>query len=132
MNIDSVAAAITQCGETDEPFYLSTPYSNYPAGRDAACLHAQRIAGELMQRGVIVYSPIAHHHPIDTICRIGENHAFWMRQCKYILLRCRGMIVAKLPSWDTSQGVDMEISWAAEHALPTFMMDVGDIVRMAA
>ena len=44
--------------------YLATPYTNYFLGRKPAFHAACGLAAQLLKRGVNVYSPIVHSHPI--------------------------------------------------------------------
>ena len=44
--------------------YLATPYSKYHRGQDEAFIAAANIAGRLIARGLDVFSPIVHGHPL--------------------------------------------------------------------
>lgn len=128
MKLEQVVESIRRCGELDELWYLASPYTDYPGGIDKAAADVTKVAGALMSRGLIVFAPIVHGHAVDSTCKLGKGHSFWMRQCKQPFLRSHGLIVAQLPGWKESRGIDMEVGWAAEHDMPLFMLDCDDII----
>ena len=95
--------------------YLATPYTGTPEQQkerfDQACL----IAGEIIQQGHCVFSPIAHSHPIAEICGIDGTHDFWKDQNESWLSWCDEVWVAEIPGRQKSKGVQWEISWAHKH-----------------
>lgn len=100
-------------------YYLATPYSRYPAGQDAAFVEACEAVATLMRRGLHVFSPIAHSHPVaehgglDPLCA-----DIWLPLDLAVLEKCSGMIVLKMPGWDKSDGVRAEIAHAMNHGVP--------------
>lgn len=107
--------------------YLAAPYSTgLTPGMDsheAMRLRASEInkaAAQLMESGAIVYSPISHgvslepHVSPDNL----KDHHFWMNHCFGMLDRSSEMYVLKLPGWDKSKGVAMEISRARLRGIP--------------
>lgn len=61
----------------DEIIYLAIPYTwNAMESFDVV----NKVAGDLMKRGYIVFSPISHSHPISQ--HLGQNiqfdHDFWI------------------------------------------------------
>ena len=128
ITIDRLAEAIEKCGEANELFYLASPYSTYAEGMFQAAQHAAKIASLLLDRDLIVISPIVHGHHVDAWSLSGRPHYFWMRQCLALLPKCRGLIVAALPGWDTSSGVGMEVEWAVKNHMPTFYLDVDGLI----
>lgn len=129
MDIDRVVAAIRENGWIDRVHYLASPYTNYPHGLANAAIDVAAVAGELMRRGVIVFAPIVHGHAVTESVSLPLDHAFWMRECRAPFLGCASLIVAKLPGWDHSRGVAMEIEWAADLDMPTFHLDTTAIVE---
>lgn len=107
-------------------WYLATPYSRYPEGPEAAFRAACWQAGVLMQAGVPVFSPIAHSHPIAAECGIDPlDLDLWLRVDRPMMSRARGLIVVRLPTWETSKGVEHEIAFFRGEARPVFYMDPG-------
>lgn len=71
--------------------YLGIPYTFNPK---LSFKIANKVAGELMMKGYVVFSPISHSHPISKY--IGDyqlDHDFWMKQDLPFLADCDGMIV---------------------------------------
>src|SRR3990167_3152099 len=94
--------------------YLASPYSHPdPAVREFRYRAACRAAASLMRDGMVVFAPIAHSHPIDSEFANPESGEFWKRQDAPYLNLCTQMAVLMLPGWETSKGVDHEITVAA-------------------
>jgi Domain of unknown function (DUF1937) len=95
---------------TDPLSYLATPYSRYPGGIEAAFMDAACLAARLLRIGVKVYSPICHTHPIAMCGNIDPlDHAIWMPFDEAMMRVCDMLIVAHMPSWETSKGIAMEV-----------------------
>lgn len=107
-------------------FYLASPYSASPHGKDMAFQMACRAAACLLKAGVKVFSPIAHSHPLtEPACGdilADEPHEFWMDLDQEFVERSDGLIVAAQPGWRESKGVQMEIAWAEELELPIWTL----------
>jgi len=100
-------------------YYLATPYSLYPEGLERAFVEASRIAGILMKRGLVVFCPIAHTHPISIYGEIEKvDHDFWLNQDIALLDRTDALLVVKMPGWDKSHGVRVEIDHAEKTGKP--------------
>lgn len=104
----------------DETYiYLATPYSHpEKAVETLRFLKACEIAGSLMAAGVIVYSPIAHTHPIAEVCDLPRGWEFWERYDKAMLRGASKVVVAKMDGWQESKGVNAEISLASQMGIP--------------
>lgn len=103
--------------------YLASPYSHPDAAIrhqrfDAAC-HA---AGEIMKLGHVVFSPIAHSHPIAER-GVEGNWDFWQKQDLPILDRCDVLTVLELDGWKESVGVQAEMRHAEVKGIPEFAVD---------
>jgi Domain of unknown function (DUF1937) len=82
-------------------WYLSTPYSLFPSGQQAAWVKACRLCGALMMLGVNCYSSIAETHAVlmfSDICY--ATHEVWMDDDRPKMLRAAGLICARLVSWE--------------------------------
>lgn len=81
----------------------------------AAC----KKAADLMDRGYVVFSPIAHSHAVE---REGMHEVrdgnFWLAQDLEILKRCDRLFVYKLQGWDRSRGIAREVAFAQEEGIP--------------
>lgn len=99
--------------------YLASPYSNpSPEVRSmrfrAACL----ATGNLIKRGHLVFSPIAHTHPVREISGLGGSFADWERYDENIINRCDGIFVLCIEGWEESVGVQAEIVIASKLPSP--------------
>lgn len=105
--------------------YLATPYSNYAAGHEAAFKEAARIAAWLATKGVIVYCPIAHSHPMAESGLLPKtDHDLWMKLDAPFVAGATHCIVAKMDGWDKSRGVAFEIEAFQKAGKPILYMDV--------
>jgi len=106
--------------------YLSIPYTGqeYLSFRISCA-----IAAKLMQQGYIVFSPIAHSHPIAKYGGINHrDHAFWLRQDLAMLRRCDELWVVILDGWYKSEGVKMERLEAIRLGMPIRLCGTADYV----
>ena len=89
--------------------YLASPYSDSDHAVmeqrfDAVC----RYAGKLMNEGHVVYSPIAHCHPIAVRVGLPRDWVFWEKFDREMLRCATEFIVLKLDGWEQSKGVRAE------------------------
>lgn len=108
--------------------YLASPYSvTDPVSahraiviRDARYRKVCKLAAELMLNGELIYCPIAHSHPIETIGFQGEIKSgdFWLNQDFAVLQHAKELIVFKMDGWDRSSGVAKEIQFAKDLNIP--------------
>ena len=99
--------------------YLASPYtheSKSVMGRRfiAAC----RAAAMLMRAGNIVFSPIAHSHPISKHFLSLPPLDFWLEQDRAFVEWADEVYVLRLKGWGASLGVLSEIQWATEAGKP--------------
>lgn len=100
--------------------YLSSPYSSVlPNGEPDHDLMESRFraaciaAGHLMRQGHVVFSPIAHSHPIHKACDLPNTYEFWVEgQDLYLLELFDELAVLMLPGWEVSKGIRSEINQA--------------------
>lgn len=100
--------------------YLASPYSHPdPTVRldrfDTVCC----VAASLMRKGVHLYSPIAHTHPIALKGDLPLSWEFWEQYDRKILAACQELWVCTIDGWKESKGCKAEIAIAAELGLPT-------------
>lgn len=103
----------------DRLIYLASPYSNSDPAVRLARFHAVcREAARLMARGRLVFSPIAHTHPIAEAGQLPLGWPFWERYDRRMIGACDELHVLRLDGWRTSVGVQAEIAIAAELGKP--------------
>lgn len=106
--------------------YLASPYSHKSAFvRQDRFNKACRIAGNLMNAGNIVFSPIAHSHPIAMQCDLPLGWDFWSKFDHTFIGWCDVVMVAMIPGWEGSKGVAAEIAIAEEMGKEVAFLDVG-------
>ena len=89
--------------------YLASPYSDPdPAIQEQRFQYACAAAAELMRRGMLVFSPIAHTHPIAQY-GLPKDWEFWKKYDEAFLEVCTKIIVLTIPGWSKSVGVQAEI-----------------------
>ena len=105
--------------------YLATPYSDAsPNVMSARFVLACKVAGELLDRGEVVFSPIAHGHPISLYSGAARDWRFWANSCREMIGLASKVIVVRMPGWDKSKGVAAEIAIALELGKPVEYMDL--------
>lgn len=93
--------------------YVASPYSHPDEAVrqmrfEAVCLYC----GMLMQDGCHVYSPIAHSHPMASLCNLPTDWAYWQELDEKMIRMCDAVYVLHLPGWEESQGIAAEIAIA--------------------
>jgi nucleoside 2-deoxyribosyltransferase len=93
--------------------YLASPYSHPDESVRISRFHAAcDAAASLMRAGHVVFSPIAHTHPIAVRNALPLGWEFWKATDEAFLSRCDELYVLMLEGWDTSKGVTAEIEIA--------------------
>jgi Domain of unknown function (DUF1937) len=105
--------------------YLGTPYSKYPAGLEQAFVDACNLCGKLLQRGLIVYSPIAHTHPVAMHAGLDPlDHKIWLPFDEVRMNKADAMLVAMMKGWETSKGIQHEIDYFMQARKDVYFLDV--------
>lgn len=104
--------------------YLATPYSHPDEDvQEKRFLEVNRVASDLMRRGIYVYSPISHTYPIALAGDLPKSWEFWQTYCRIMLGVCSKLIVLMQDGWQQSIGVQREISIAREMDIPIEFME---------
>ena len=99
--------------------YLASPYSHPDfLVRNARFQAVCRASAKLLADGHLVYSPIAHTHPIALYGRIDGTWDTWSRLDRAMISRCQRMIVLLLDGWAESRGIREDVKIAKELGLP--------------
>lgn len=106
--------------------YLASPYSHADeAVREQRFRIVCKVAAALMQAGEVVFSPIAHSHPIAE-AKPGPwavDHDFWLRQDAPYLYACTKLYVLMLDGWERSRGVAHEVDVARSRGIDIVYLD---------
>lgn len=104
--------------------YIASPYRGFVGGLDAAHDAIAAIAGEMIERGVNVFSPIAHSHAIAKASGLDPvDHDVWMPLDAAMASACDALVVACLPGWLESRGVAEEIQIFEHRGKPVYYLD---------
>jgi hypothetical protein len=104
--------------------YLATPYSKYPQGVDASFIEACRLTARLIERGIKVYSPIAHCHPVALHGGLSlTDHGIWLPFDRAIMDVSPTILVAKMVAWQISYGIGEELKIFRSAGKPEFYID---------
>lgn len=108
--------------------YLASPYSHPEAYvMEQRFQEVCRIAGELMISGHIVFSPIAHSHPIAVQSMLPGDWKFWEKFDRAFIAVSQKLVVAMMDGWRESKGVTAEIAFAKEIGIPVEYMEVSKV-----
>lgn len=102
---------------------MASPYSHPDAGVrqqrfEAAVAHA----AYAWKQGLVVFSPIAHSHPI-ALHGLDGSWEQWAAFDRAVLSACDAIWVLRLHGWSDSKGVAAELEIARELGLPVTYVD---------
>lgn len=101
--------------------YLISPYSHEdPMVRHYRFEEAAKAAGELITIGHIVYSPIAHCHPIAIACNLPGGNLFWSEMNEEFMRWADIGVLLELDGWKGSIGVDEDIKFLQKTGKPFY------------
>ena len=108
--------------------YLASPYSVPNAAIQeqrfvAACIKA----GELMSLGYLVYSPIAHSHPIAKFCDLPKDFRHWQKMNHEYIRWGDEVWILTLPGWEFSDGIKDEIAFGNKIGKTVRFLEDGDL-----
>lgn len=99
--------------------YLASPYSSIDTHLvEERYEQAVATVAQLTAEGIVVYSPIAHYHPMSIKHKVRGDFAFWREINFHMLDLASEVYVLMLPGWAKSVGVMAEISRAEERGIP--------------
>ncbi len=102
--------------------YLASPYTH----KDEQVMifrykEALKATARLINIGYLVFSPIAHCHPIAVAHELERDYNFWQDYSNSFLSHwAEAVNVLCLPGWMESNGVKAEIIKAQETGLPVY------------
>lgn len=108
----------------DKAFYLATVYTKHPDGIYVAFLDACEITAKLLKRGLKVFSPIVHTHPVAIHGDIEPlDHEFWLNVDSMMMDKMDALMVAKMTNWQDSYGIGCEIKTFRQAGKPIYFLD---------
>lgn len=108
--------------------YVATPYTKYPDGITLAFIHACKLTARLLRRGLKVYSPIAHTHPIAIHGSIDPlDLSIWLPFDGAMMEKADCLLVAMMQGWESSAGIKHEIETFIERDKPVYFLGPDDL-----
>lgn len=100
-------------------WYLGQPYTAHSQSCEVAYRQGCEAAGWLIDRGVPIFSPIAHSHPIAMIGKVKHDcYDTWLSLDERLMEGAHGLLVLELPGYETSKGLNWERAWFKERHRP--------------
>ena len=100
-------------------YYLASPYSHPdPAVEDARFAEAGRFVAWAFRRGIHVFSPIVHCHPLARAHGLAGDAAAWAAFDRAMISSARGVLLLAIDGWRQSVGVSVEIFQARSTGKP--------------
>jgi hypothetical protein len=88
-----------------------SPYSNPDPAKQELNYEWAKLAVVLFtMRGVPVYSPIVHSHPVAVSYNLPGNSSYWFAQNQAFMERSGSATIFTVPGWENSQGIKEEVS----------------------
>lgn len=104
--------------------YLASPYSHPdPAVQEQRFNAVCWAAARLMRDGHLIFSPIAHTHPIAQAGGLPGDWEFWRKYDHAMLDVSAELWVLRLDGWEQSQGVKAEIEYMRGRGKPVRFID---------
>lgn len=100
--------------------YLASPYTSPDSGiRRLRYKFACTVAAEIMKKGDLVFSPIAHSHVLAENYQLPHDFNFWQSWCLSFLRHwATHFCILDIPGWQESKGIMAEKKLADELGLP--------------
>lgn len=99
-------------------YYLASPYSHESKDvREERFRDVCIVAADLFAKGMCVFSPIAHTHPLiehglDELNKLKHGWESYAEFDRLMISKCDGLIVLQLDGWEESEGIKEEIKIA--------------------
>ena len=92
--------------------YLATVYSKHVYGIEAAFIEACRFTAALLRKGVKVYSPIAHTHPVAKYGVLDPlDHNIWIPFDEAMMKAADAIAIMQMEGWMEGVGIAHELSF---------------------
>jgi hypothetical protein len=107
--------------------YLACPYTHPDKKvREERFQAATRAAAQLINMGLIVFSPITMTHPLDVVMGGGTEtlgSEYWVAFDEAFMDFCSEMLVLQIAGWDESEGIRREIEYFRARGKPVRFLD---------
>lgn len=104
--------------------YVASPYSHPdPFVVDKRFQAVEQFTARLIGAGMLAYSPIAAFHHMARRYSLPKDAIYWRAHNQHTMSHASELFVLRLPGWEESRGVQMEIDWADRMGLPVSYHD---------
>lgn len=98
--------------------YLGSPYSHASeAIRELRFRAVETVTGDMLRRGITVFSPIVYSHVMAQRYNLPTDAQFWLPHNRAMLKASTSLWIVMLPEWDVSVGLRGETLAADEYKL---------------
>lgn len=112
-----------------EQIYLACPYSHpEPAIQQERLEKVSRVAGLLIQKDFLVYSPVSHGVNIAKHCAMNGDYKTWQNHCLSMLRRSKYAIALLLKGYEESIGMNDELSWCRTWGIPCIDLEYDEVI----
>lgn len=106
-------------------YYLASPYSNPDELiRESRARAVYGIHAYLLSKGIFSYSPILAAHPASLDYDLPKDHLFWWKFNLAFMLPAIAMLIAPIPGYDSSKGIDAEVEYFRNAGKPIYLLDI--------
>jgi hypothetical protein len=105
-------------------WYLASPYSHPDKEiRKQRFEEVCKAVAYLMNKGVLVFSPIVHCHPVAEVAELPKGFEYWKDYDERMISVCDRFLVFQLQGWKESESVKREIEFACRLARTIYWVD---------
>ena len=105
-------------------YYLGSPYTDpNPDIMERRAHEAWRQSGLMTKFGIPHYCPIHAKHQIAKVFNLPVDVDFWWNENLPFLHHACGMIIAVMPGWQKSRGIDREMRFTTDAGKPLYLTD---------
>jgi len=105
--------------------YLASPYTHPDSAvMEARFLEVCKIAAILINKGNVIFCPIAMAHPIKLTSDLPHSWQYWEKFDTEFILASDELLVAMMDGWETSIGVQAEIKIAEKYGIQVSYIDI--------
>ena len=116
--------------------YVASPYSSSLSGdlklrqqEDRFARVRDFVLHQANAENLLIYSPIVYAHNLAQRGSLPTDAEFWYNFNIGVLRKSEALFLLRIPGWDTSKGVTLELNAAKIMAIPVIHFD-SDFTRM--
>ena len=107
--------------------YIASPHTHADQEVRAARLLAARfVTGDLIEKGVVAFSPIVYSQALANCCDTAPVDGWYEFDLNFLAL-AEGMTILELPGWEASPGILLELAFAKARNIPVELLGWGEI-----